>query len=264
MELNTYAILIGLLVGGLVGFTGLGGGVLLLPLLILGLDVPPLTAVGTGAVYSSISKLGASVVHYRQGNVDLRLVGWMSLGSVPSALSGVWLLTVLRERFGQEINEYLTIMIGTLLMVIPILIVAETFWVAGGERPFRRMVPGWITPAAGAVWIGAIGGVLVGLTAVGAGSVIMMLLLLFFARKPATYVGTDIVHAVVLTGVAGFAHYRIGTVDLDLVMSMTLGALPGVIFGSFMTGKISGTWLRWILLVVVFGTGAAMLGRGVL
>ena len=262
MDLNIYAILIGLLVGALMGFTGLGGGVLLLPLLILGLGVSPLTAVGTGAAFSAVSKIGASVVHYRKGNVDLRLVGEMAVGSVPGALAGIWLLVWMRGRFGDGIDEVLSIVIGVLLIAIPILIVAESFLTTGGSSGINRTVSRWIPPSILAVIVGVIGGFLVGVSSVGAGSVVMMLLLLFFARAPATYVGTDIFHAVILTGVVGFAHYRLGTVDLSLAGSMLLGALPGVVIGSHFTGKLAQVWLRRVLLVVVFATGLIMLGKG--
>ena len=97
-----------------------------------------------------------------------------------------------------------------------------------------------------------------GMTSVGAGSVIMMLLLLFFSREPATFVGTDVVHAVILTGVTGLSHMGLGTVDYNLAAMLILGSLPGVLLGSFMTRKVSAVWLRWVFLAVVFSTGVVM------
>lgn len=258
MELDAYAILVGLLVGGLVGFTGLGGGVLLLPLLILGLNVPPIVAVGTGAVFSALTKVGASVVHYRQGHVDLWLVGRLALGSVPGALIGVAVLAWLRSRYGEGINDILSVFIGVLLMAIPALILAQACLWKGEERPLRQRLPGWVSPLHGAVITGLTGGVLVGITSVGAGSVIIMLLLLFFVRKPPTYVGTDVFHAVILTGVTGLAHVSLGTVDFNLTLMLLLGSVPGVLLGSQLTGRVSALWLRRVLLTVVFLTGVVM------
>jgi len=259
VECIAWTPLIGLLVGTLVGLTGLGGGVLLLPLLIYGLGTPPIVAVGSGAAFSTLTKLGGAVVHWRQGNVDWGLAGALAMGSIPGGLAGVALLAYLRFRFGEGINDLLTTFIGVLLVTVPLLLVFQHRIERCGGLCLRDQLPQWLNRYNGAFFVGIHGGLLVGLTSVGAGSVIILLLLLFYRMTPAALVGTDIVHAVILTGVTGMAHLGLGTVDLGLVGWLIVGSVPGVLVGSALTKVVPGTWLRWVLLVVLLVTGIWML-----
>lgn len=255
MDPQLHIIFIGLLVGVLVGLSGLGGGVLLLPLLILGAGVSPLVAVGSGAVFSALTKIGGSVLHYRRGNVDVKLGLAMALGSIPSVLAGVGLLAFLKDQYGESLNQILSTVIGVLLMLIPaIMILQQRLW-EGDRRPLREQLPRWINRYHGAVITGIAGGFLVGVTSVGSGSVIMIMLLLFYRLPPTILVGTDLFHAVILTGVAGLSHFWLGTVDIRLVLWLILGSVPGVLLGTKLTGVISATWLRRVLLVLMFATG---------
>lgn len=258
MDPQFHIVFIGLLVGVLVGLSGLGGGVLLLPLLILGAGVPPLVAVGSGAVFSALTKIGGSLMHYRRGNVDVKLGLAMSLGSIPAALAGVGLLALLMAEYGEDLNQILGKVIGILLIVIPaIMFLQRRLW-EGEDRPLRDQLPRWINRYHGAVVTGLVGGFLVGITSVGSGSVIMVMLLLFYRLAPAVLVGTDIFHAVILTGVAGLAHFWLGTVDLPLVVWLVVGSLPGVVLGTKLTGVVPADWLRRVLLVLIFVTGAVL------
>lgn len=252
-------VVIGVVVGGLVGLTGLGGGVVLLPLLILGLRVPPLIAVGSGAVFSSITKIGGAAMHWRLRNIDWRLAGLMMLGSIPGALLGVQLLAFLRSRFGMDINPFLSRFIGVLLILIPVLMLVQGYMIGHTQAPLRRFVPPWLRPYQGAMLTGLVGGLLVGMTSIGSGSVIMMLLLLFYTRAPNVLVGTDVLHAVVLTGTAGLGHWFLGTVDLGLVGWLLVGSIPGVLLGSRLTTIVAPARLRQVLLVILFATGIVML-----
>jgi uncharacterized membrane protein YfcA len=253
-----YTALIGFLVGGLVGLTGLGGGVVLLPLLILGLKVPAMLAVGSGAVFSALTKIGGAASHWRQGNVDFGLAVSMAAGSVPGALLGVYLLAFFRSQYASGINEFLTHFIGLLLIIIPVLMMLQGFVMEYKEGPLREYVPPWIKPYHGAVFTGLVGGALVGMTSVGSGSVIMMFLILFFRRTPRILVGTDIFHAVVLTAVAGLGHMKLGTVSFPLVGWLLVGSVPGVLLGSRLTRVVSPVWLRQVLLVILVITGIVM------
>ena len=250
---------IGLLVGTLVGLTGLGGGVLLLPLLIYGLQAPPIVAVGSSAAFSSLTKLSGAVVHWRQGNVDWGLAGALAMGSIPGGLVGVALLAHLRSRFGEGINDLLTTFIGVLLVLVPLLMIFQPRIERCGGLCLRDQLPQWLNRYNGAFFVGIHGGLLVGLTSVGAGSIIILLLLLFYRMTPAALVGTDIVHAVVLTGVTGIAHFGLGTVDLGLVGWLIVGSTPGVLLGSALTKVVPGIWLRWVLIAVLVMTGTWML-----
>lgn len=258
MEFQYYAVLIGLLVGGLVGLTGLGGGVLLLPLLILGLRVAPIVAVGSGAAFSALTKIGAAVVHWRQGSVDWRLALAMAVGSVPGALVGVGLVVFLRSRYGDAVNNILATWIGILLVVIPLLMVAQGRIDQPGGSRLRDRLPRWVSPYNGAVFTGLVGGFLVGLTSVGSGSVIMMLLLLFYHRPPIVLIGTDIFHAVILMTVTGLFYLGLGTVDVRLVFWLLVGSVPGVLLGTKLTAVVPAIWLRRVLMVVLLISGALM------
>lgn len=249
--------LFGLLVGTLVGMTGLGGGVLLMPLLIFGLGVPPLTAVGSDAVVNFVTKLGAGSLHARQHTVHWRLVGSLALGSVPGAVLGVTLLGRLRDLYGSRINDLLMIWIGALLIVIPIFLLLQKQIAEGADAD--PAPDGRAKFLFGSALIGLLAGFLVGMTSVGSGSVIMMLLLLFYRFRPAVLVGTDIVHAVLLTGVASLMHWRLGTVDPVLVGSLLLGAIPGGLLGTRLGVHLPSGWLKRVLCVVLLATGVRML-----
>lgn len=257
MDQTLYAVLIGLLVGGLVGLTGLGGGVLMLPLLILGLRVPPLVALGTDVVCSFFTKIFGAAVHWRQGNVDWRLVSLLARGSVPGAVLGLSILGYLRSVFGVGVNDILRSMIGILLLVIPLLLIVQGRSRQQGYR-FRERLPRWVTRARGTLLTGFVGGVLVGLTSVGSGSVIMLLLLLFFRRSAHVLVGTDITHAVILMGVAGLGHLALGTVDFPLVAALLVGSIPGVLVGSSLARVFPALLLRRALMVLLIAVGIRM------
>ena len=252
-------ILIGFAVGLLVGLSGLGGGVILLPLLIFMLGIPPIVAVGSGAVFSSITKTGAGLLNWRQGTLDWGLVGYLAAGSVPGALAGVGFLSHLRASYGDGVNDVLTRMIGILLIVIPVLLLVEGRLQRQTGNNLRSLLPGWVNRRNGGIITGLVGGFLVGLTSVGSGSIILMLLLLFSRRPPNVLVGTDITHAVILTGVAGLFHLGIGTVDLPLVGLLLVGSLPGSLLGVWLGAYLPIGWLRSILILLLLATGTKML-----
>ncbi len=254
---SLYIPFTGFLVGVLVTLTGLGGGVLLLPLLILGLKVPPLIAVGSSAVYMFFTKVGATAVHWQRGNIDWRLALALSAGSIPGALCGVVLLSWLHQHFASGINEILRTTIGVLLIGISLLSVA-----------FDRLTPRTNNSSApglaaewnykGAVLTGLLGGFVVGLSSIGSGSVIVALLLLIYGLRPALLVGTDVFHAVILTAVTSLAHMRLGTVNYHLVGLLLLGSIPGVGLGAVLSSRLPALWTRRVLFVLIIGTGIRM------
>jgi uncharacterized protein len=247
-------ILIGFVVGTLIGMTGLGGGVLLLPLLIFVLKVPPILAVGSDAVFNFFTKIGSSWVHLRKGTVRRKVVLALAVGSVPGSIAGVSLLGHLRQVYGTGVNALITSAIGLLLVCIPTLLLFQT---RIEEHVASR--PPTMKSFVGMSVIGLLAGFLVGMTSVGSGSIIMMLLLLFYSYAPKVMVGTDIVHAVVLTGVTSVMHWRIGNVDPRLVASLLIGSIPGGLLGSHLSTRVPVLWLRRILCAVLLATGARML-----
>ena len=248
-------ILIGLVVGILVGLTGLGGGVLLLPLLIFGLRVPPIIAVGSDAVINSVSKLGAGYLHWRQGTVHWQMVKALALGSIPGTVAGVAVLARIRNVYGAGVDEFLTTGIGVLLVLIPTLLLINKQ--LAKETPERSL--GKLESTTGVTAIGALAGFLVGITSVGSGSVIMILLLVCYGFSPSVLVGTDIVHAVLLTGAASLLHLRLGTVNGVLVASILIGAIPGALLGTRLSARVPAYWLKRALCAAIFITGARML-----
>jgi uncharacterized protein len=254
MELVALKIFIGFAVGLLIGLTGLGGGVLLLPILIFGLRVPAIIAVGSDAAFNFLTKIPSSLVHINRGTVRRKVVLALAMGSVPGSVLGVRYLQHLRLLYGAGVNDFIKAVVGTLLILVSTLLL------------FQRRIEEQVThrrptakSVAGMAVIGLVAGFLVGLTSVGSGSIIIMLLLLFYSYPPKVMVGTDIVHAVLLTGITSLLHFRLGNIDTGLVGYLLIGSIPGGILGSYFSTRVPVLWLRRILCVVLMATGARML-----
>jgi Predicted permeases len=247
-------ILIGFSVGTLIGLTGLGGGVLLLPMLIFGLHIPAIIAVGSDALFNFFTKIPASIMHMRKGTVRKKVVLAMAVGSIPGSYLGVAFLQHLRHLYGTGVNDFIKSAVGLLLVLIPTLLMFQ----GRIEDHLARRQP-TLKSFAGMSVIGLVGGFLVGITSVGSGSIIMMMLLLFYSFAPKIMVGTDIVHAVILTGVTSLLHWKAGNVDPQLVGSLLIGSIPGGILGSHLSARVPVLWLRRILCTVLLMTGARML-----
>ncbi len=247
-------VLIGFVVGTLIGMTGLGGGVLLLPVLIFGLRVPPILAVGSDALFNFFTKIGSGWMHLSHGTVRRRVVLALAVGSIPGSILGVSLLVHLRNLYGSGVNHFITTAVGILLIVVPVLL----FFQKQIEEHVTTRPP-TMKSFAGMSAIGLLAGFLVGMTSVGSGSIIMMLLLMFYSYSPRVMVGTDIVHAVALTGVTSLLHFRFGNVDLSLVGALLVGSIPGGLLGSHLSTRVPLPWLRRMLCTLLLATGARML-----
>jgi uncharacterized protein len=254
MELITLKIVIGFVVGTLIGLTGLGGGVLLLPILIFGLRVPAIMAVGSDALFNFLTKIPSSFVHLSKGTVRRRVVLALAVGSVPGSILGVRFLQHLRMVHGAGVNDFIKAAVGILLILVSTLLLLQRRIEeqVATRRPSAKSF-------AGMAVIGLAAGFLVGMTSVGSGSIVMMLLLLFYSYPPKVMVGTDIVHAVVLTGVTSLLHWRLGNVNFSLVGYLLIGSIPGGLMGSYLSTRVPVLWLRRILCVVLMTTGARML-----
>ncbi len=254
MPLLATKILVGFVVGVLIGMSGVGGGVLLLPVLIFGLGYQPIVAVGSDAVFNFFTKIPAGLMHLRKGTVRRKVVLALACGSVPGAICGVRLLVYIRHLYGDGVNNFIKTAVGILLIIVPLLLLFQ--------RKIEEHVvtrPATAKSFAGMVLIGLVAGFLVGMTSVGSGSIIMMLLLLFYSYPPKVNVGTDIVHAVILTGVTGLLHFRLGNVDPGLVVSLLIGSIPGGLLGSHLATRVPMVWLRRLLCALLLITGARML-----
>src|SRR5229473_5243868 len=254
MNLMAIKILVGFVVGVLIGLTGVGGGVLLLPVLIFGLKVPAIVAVGSDALFNFFTKIPASLLHLKKGTVRRKVVIALALGSVPGSAAGVALLVHIRSLYGSGVNDFIKTAVGLLLIIVPTLMLFQ--------RRIEESVanrPPTMKSFGGMAVIGLFAGFLVGMTSVGSGSIIMMLLLLFYSYPPKVMVGTDITHAVILTGVTSLLHFRLGNVNLPLVGYLLIGSIPGGLIGSYLSTRVPVLWLRRILCVILLATGARML-----
>ncbi len=256
MPLLTIKILVGFVVGVLIGLSGVGGGVMLLPVLIFGLGYSPIVAVGSDSLFQFFTKIPAGLLHLRNGTVRRKVVLALAAGSVPGSYAGVKLLMYIRLLYGNGVNNFIKTTVGVLLIVIPTLLLLQKNI---EERVANR--PPTMKGFAGMALIGLTVGFIVGLTSVGSGSIIMMLLLLFYSFPPKINVGTDVVHAVILFGMTGMLQFRAGNVDPRLVASLLIGSVPGGLLGSHLATRVPMLWLRRILCALLLITGARMLWR---
>jgi hypothetical protein len=254
MELFAFKVGVGFVVGVLIGMTGVGGGVLLLPVLIFGLRVPPILAVGSDAAFNFFTKIGSGWMHLRRGTVRRRVVVALAVGSIPGSILGVNFLAYLRHVHGDGVNSFIRLAVGVLLVCIPVLL----FFQGQIEERVTQRQP-TMKSFIGMSAIGLLAGFLVGTTSVGSGSIIMMLLLLLYSFSPKVMVGTDIVHAVALTGVTSLLQFHFGNVDFSLVGALLIGSIPGGLLGSHLSARVPVPWLRRILCTVLMVTGARML-----
>lgn len=249
---------VGLLVGVMVGLTGIGGGALLVPILVVGMGVPPMVAVGTGTLFVPATKIGAAWQYHRRGLVEMGLVWRLAMGSVPGALLGVGCLAILRAQMGTSVNGFLKAMIGILLIATPSIALLKSYLERKGKKSLRERLPSFITATNGAVMVGFVGGFLVGMTSLGSGSIIMTLLLLFYSRSTVRLVGTDIAHAVILGTVAGAGHLVLGTVDPRLLAALLLGSIPGAWLAAKFAPSVRTVWLKRLLFSALVVAGACM------
>lgn len=260
LALDWLNALAGLLVGIVVGITGVGGGSLMSPILIMLFGVAPATAVGTDLWFAAITKAAGSVVHHRQENADLRIVGWLCLGSIPAAIIT---LLFLFNSDGYRLQSGLVIsLLGGMLIVTSLATLFRSRLVTAmvhtddeaRARRFVRFQP-VLTVACGAML-----GALVTLTSIGAGALgATMLLMLYPLRLTARrLVGTDIVHAVPLTLVGGIGYLLVGSVDLGLLAMLLVGSIPGIIIGARLTAVLDEKVVQRALAVILFLAGLKM------
>ena len=246
----------GLLVGLLVGLTGVGGGSLMTPLLVLLFGFHPSTAVGTDLLYASGTKSIGTLVHGANRSVDWKIVGRLALGSVPAALLTVGLLYALHPD-GQAASKLISTVLGfaLLLTAVTILFRRRIF-----EFAARKMnAPSAAATTALTIGLGALLGVLVTLSSVGAGAIGMTALVFLYPKMPvARIVGSDIAHAVPLTLIAGAGHLALGSVNLPLLGSLLVGSIPGIFVGSQLTARIPEHVLRPIIAGTLFLVGTKL------
>jgi uncharacterized membrane protein YfcA len=249
----------GFAVGFLVGLTGVGAGSLMTPFLISGIGISPMLAVGTDLLFASITKASAAWRHHALGNVDWAIVRWMSLGSLPGALAMLaWIY------FATPDTHFLALIIRQLLAAA---LVVSAIGVAIYPllKRYAMQAPDAHAPTVvrrgPTLILGLTLGVLVALTSVGAGAIgVVALTVLYHSLSARRLIGTDIVHAIPLTFIAGISHFGMGNVDLEILGLLLIGSVPGIALGSRVTAHVPDWFLRVVLACVLIWAAYSLIG----
>ena len=269
--------LVGLLIGFLVGLTGMGGGSLLAPIMILFFRIPPVWAVGTDIAYSTVTKALGSVVHIRQKNVNFKVALWLACGSVPATLLSVGLVQYIRKHYGSMVNGVILHALGFTLVLVAVLLILKPFILRYfdqrrmekqkqealiGEISSTERSKNWekrYRPIVTAM-VGAVVGFLVGLTSVGSGTLIIVSIAFLFPRLTSKeLVGTDIFQAFMLLASGAIAYIVAGTINWPIVGLLLIGSLPGVYLGSKSSKFIPERYMRPVLATVLAISGLKLI-----
>ena len=245
--------LLGFVVGILVGMTGVGSGSVMTPVLILA-GVRPTVAVASDLLYAAITKGVGSIQHLRQGTVNLSVVFYLSLGSVPAGLLGAKLFTDLEQGLGPTLDVWVTRMVAVLLILLSALTLVGLLR-PRSDGPRKPPLPWTGSVKLLTVFLGAGVGLLVSFTSIGSGSIVAALLLYLYRLPASEVVGSDIVQAAFLAGAAGLAHAAGGRVDPWLVGNLLLGSIPGVLVGSTLCPRMPQRALRGVVAMAILYAG---------
>ena len=254
-------IAFGLGVGVLVGLTGIGGGSLMTPLLVLFAGVPPVVAIGTDLAYGAVTKTLGGWRHLRKGTVDLGVSKWLAVGSVPGALVGVWSLDRLHAAYGKSFEPTLLIAIAIALLIVALTILGRALFMPKLVAREKHAIVQTRRTKITAVSIGAALGLILGVTSVGSGALIGLALILVFKLTPHRVVGTDVFHAAILLWAAGLAHIASGNVDFLLMATILCGSLPGVVIGTALITHVPAAGLRPALGCVLLGSALGVMSK---
>jgi len=262
--------LVGLLIGFLVGLTGMGGGSLLAPIMILFFRIPPVWAVGTDLAYSTVTKAVGSIVHIRQKNVNFKVAFWLAAGSVPATFLSVLLVQYIRKHYGAIINGIIIHAIGFTLILVAIMLVLKPYimrrlerrnletqkqealdGVASSHNTWEKRYRPLVTAL-----VGAFVGFLVGLTSVGSGTLIIVSLAFLFPRLTSKeLVGTDVFQAFMLLASGAIGYLNAGTINWTIAGLLLIGSLPGVVMGSKFSKYVPERYMRPVLATVLAVSG---------
>jgi uncharacterized protein len=251
----------GLGVGLLVGMTGIGGGSLMTPLLILVFGIKPVIAVGTDLAYGAVTKTVGGYKHLRQGTVDTSLSAWMAVGSVPAAVGGVFVLDILERAYGDGFDDLMLKLLAGALLLCGAATLARALFLQRLVARERETLVLQRRHKAAAIALGASVGFVLGVTSAGSGALIAVGLILIFQLVPRRVVGTDVFHAAILLWAAATAHVVAGNVDFGLAGNILLGSVPGVWVGSHLAMRVPVPALRTTLALLLIGSGLGLLSK---
>ena len=259
--MDPLVVLFGFGVGVLVGLTGIGGGSLMTPLLIIVAGYSPVVAIGTDLAYGAVTKTVGGWRLLRRGHVDLRLSKWLAAGSVPGSLVGVWTIERLHHTYGDDFEPWLLGAVAAALLLVSIGTLARALFMPRLVAQERETAELDGRRKAMTVAIGAVLGFILGLTSVGSGALIGLVLILVFKLTPQRVVGTDVFHAAVLLWTAGLAHWVGGNVDFALMGTILVGSIPGVWIGTSLLSRVPTDGLRPALGVVLLAASLGILTK---
>ncbi|NRD80017.1 sulfite exporter TauE/SafE family protein [Bacillus sp. BRMEA1] len=247
----------GLIVGFLVGLTGVGGAALLTPILIM-TGIHPTIAVGTDLLYNSITKLFGVIQHWKQKTINFKLMKYLAMGSIPSAVAAIGILHLFESVYHNQ-EKIIQHALGYVLVLVAIAILIRTFF-DKKIRPNRWQLKQIEEKRGLTIGIGAIFGFIVGLTSIGSGSLFALAMLYLYRLSASELVGTDIAHAFLLVTVAGLLHANAGSVNYVLVGNLLIGSIPGVLMGSTLSAKVPTKPLRAVVAAIVIFSGIKLIG----
>jgi hypothetical protein len=259
MHIDPYIVLGSAVIGMLVGMTGAGGGALMTPMLILLFGVTPSTAISSDLVAAVVMRPIGAAVHLRAGTVNLKLVRWMVIGSVPAAILGSYILHLLGNSKSAEDN--VEVALGIALLIGSTAMVWRFYLDRRGGHERTAIVHDVVPRPLPTVAIGLLGGVVVGMTSVGSGSLMIVLLLFAYPMIGAKQlVGTDLTQAVPLTLAAALGALLFGHVELSVTGSLILGSVPAVFVGSLLSSRVPDRYIRPAIAFVIFASGLKYVG----
>jgi len=258
LGLHPEIILFGLGVGILIGLTGIGGGSLMTPLLIIVLGVQPVVAVGTELAYGAITKTLGGYRHLRKGTVDLGVSKWLAYGGVPGTLLGVLLVDRLHKTYGKAFDDVLIGCVAAALLVVASVLLVRTLLLGHLAKHERESYQFTTRTGIAAIALGFVLGLILGLTSVGSGALIGVAMIVIFRLTPQRVVGSSVFVAALLLWVGGVAHAISGNVDYALMANILIGSIPGVWMGAQFIDRVPDQALRVTLAAVLLGSALAM------
>jgi uncharacterized protein len=259
VHIDLYKTLAGVIVGFVIGVTGMGGGALMTPVLVLFFGVNPGSAVSADVVTSLVLKPFGGGVHVKRGTVNWRLVQWLAVGSVPCAFFGAYLLD---QVVGTDNKDTIKAILGWVLLVAAAAILAKLVLQARRrDAPVTQMMDPRLVRPVPTIIVGAVGGLVVGMTSVGSGSlIIVMLMLMYPLLSGREMVGTDLIQAIPLVAAAALGHVLFGSLDISIISSVLIGAIPAVMLGAHVSSRSADRYIRPVLVAVLTISALGLLG----
>jgi uncharacterized membrane protein YfcA len=252
-------IIFGFGVGVLVGTTGMGGGSLMTPLLILVFSIKPVLAIGTDIFYAAVTKTVGGWRHFRKGTVDMGISLWLGVGSIPATIIGVWVLGIIERRTGDSFDSIILGMVAAALLITGIAVLWRAMFSVSAHGRERATIDLQARHKVAAIGVGVLVGFVLGVTSAGSGALIALFLIMLFRLTPHRVVGTDVFHAAILLWAASIAHFASGNIDFALAGAILIGSIPGVWVGSHLAVRMPERGLRPALGIVLLGSSMGLI-----